>query len=218
MPRTYFRIMVAGLAGFVLLFFVTNEFFKTRVEPHPLGQRWFASFQGLGWIGDNSLFGRKWGDVLYLHPEEGLRRFEFSGEGFNRFECRYPTGVLRSEGECLVTLMGAKRQPFPQEERLREGRFFRPDGTLAGEIHDGDGVETFHTNEGVKVWECVYENTYRQLLKMWHPNGALRMIEHYQDGLRHGAFASYYANGHPKAEGAHHHGKSSGGGADCSAD
>ena len=142
--------------------------------------------------------------MTYAPPREGGRwQFEFRREGYSPFKGYYPDGTLREEGECLVELMGAHHQPFPDPNDVKWSKCYRPDGSLGSEVVDGTGTQTLWMPDGVKIGELQLRDYQRVKMTTWYPNGELQMIIPYVDGKRDGPYVAYDAQGRKESQGAY---------------
>ncbi len=156
-------------------------------------------YHGLGLVDTPGFLGKnyfrievRW-DGLYVVAE--LDQY-----GYNSFRMYYPNGRLAAEGECLVEWNGL-HQPMVIIEDIRQGKFYRPDGTLDGEVIDGTGVQRTWTPEGTLTWELHLKNGQRTSASMWYPNGQVSTAVSYVDGEEDGPARSYYPSGQLRCEG-----------------
>ena len=154
------------------------------------------------WNTHPGILGRNYCRVRLVprNEEEGFTDVSFAGEGWNRFRGTYPNGTLREEGVCWV-MLNCGVEPFPDLSNVKEGKYYDPSGKLRSEIKDGNGVQTYWTCGGTKVWELELEDSKRIRLSMWHDNGQLRTERQYLDDREDGAFVTYYPSGAKQREG-----------------
>jgi hypothetical protein len=178
-----------------------------------IGLDYIGHYRGLGlWEGPGP-FGRSYYRLTFhsTDAEDGLCEVYFSGYGFNRFREKYPNGVFRQEGECLVEPNGfPEADPLPDIHHVKWGKHYRPDGSLGSEIRDGTGVQIFWSPEGVKLWELELRNFQRVRLCWWYRSGKLMLKQFYLDGLDHGPYVTYYPDGTKRSEGEYFRGERAG--------
>ena len=160
-------------------------------------------YRGFGILEENIfLIGKSY----YLVTEERNHAYyevEYRHPGYNHFRGFYDNGVLREEGECFVELSGFYNRPCPEISDVRIGKYFKPDGTLGSEVRDGSGVQTYWTDDGVKIWELETRDFKRVRHSIWYPNGQVADTQKYCDGNVDGEFIGYYPSGAKKIEGAY---------------
>ena len=200
------------IVGVLILIFMglTSCWLYPKAIPHPMGAMFTAYYTGLGLPGASGLFGKHWGRVEMLVDDGGKWVFQFRKEGYNPFEGYYPDGTIREEGECLVELMGFHDQPFPDTRAVRTSKCYLPDGSLASEVNNGTGIQTYWTPSGVKIWELTLKESIPERLTRWYPNGQLIQKQEYVKGKRHGPANAYYQNGDIRFVGSHNFGKRNG--------
>ncbi len=134
--------------------------------------------------------------------------YSYNGEGYNDFRCFYETGTIAARGVCMV-----KKNPdqiLPDETDVKEAQFYNPKGEMVSSIQSRTGVETWSCANGQKNWELVLRDGVRQRLSAWYCNGQLQKQRVYVDGVRDGAFVSYYPDGGKETEGSYYQGERSG--------
>ena len=180
-----------------------------KSQPLTVHPSYVGLYRGLGLTDDDGFFGKSYYHVT-ISDEYGRTEVCYSKPGYNRFRGFYKDGTLRAEGECLVELTGHPKLPCPDVHSVRFGEYYTPDGTLASEIEDGAGVQTYWTPDGVKTWELELRDFKRVRHAMWYPSGQLLTKKTYKDGQVDGPFVSFYPSGAKKTEGAYSTGKRSG--------
>jgi hypothetical protein len=187
---------------------------KSDVLSYDEGRRYFGHFRGFGLAGNCGclqwLVGRSYYSVTY--PPTGRRQDGVTTisakPGYNYFRGTYPDGTLREEGEGLTEY--SYIEPIPNTYKVRWGKYYHTDGTLGSEIVNGSGTQTYWIPDGTKVWELVLLDQVPVRVSEWYQNGEVAIVEQYKNGLRHGAFTSFWPDGRKKVEGAYNMGSRDG--------
>ena len=106
--------------------------------------------------------------------EDGFSWVECHGkEEYCKFLGVYANGQKRMEGECWIEVFNSEGELSPNTDKIKWGKYFKPDGTLASEVVEGDGKKTLWSIDGVKLWEVDIENSKMVKYSMWDRQGKL---------------------------------------------
>lgn len=157
----------------------------------PDEDRYTGYFTGLGLVDDASPLGRRFYRVHIDDGPCGFMDVDVRGDGqapfreglshgaYYPYRGHYPDGTLREEGECRVKFLGLPIQPSPDNHDIRNGRFYKPDGSLGSVVRDGSGVQIYWYPDGRIRWRLELKNYNRVLSQMWDREGKLRHDQTY---------------------------------------
>jgi hypothetical protein len=171
-------------------------------------QGYVAYYYGFGLDDNPGIFGRNYYRVRLAprRDEDGFTDVAFAGEGWNSFRGTYPNGTLREEGVCWV-MLNFGTEPFPDLHTVKDGKYYDPNGKFGSEVKDGNGIQTYWSCNGTKVWELELKHYKRVHHAMWYDNGQLMTERKYLDDREDGPFVSYYPSGAKNREGCQSHGE-----------
>ncbi len=107
---------------------------------------------------------------------------EYSKPGFNNFRAYCKNGTLRAEAEVNVRLIGYKKQPYPDQHLVRDGKYYNPDGKLVSSITDGTGIQKYYSEAGQIYWMLELKEYKRIEHKMWHKGKLISHGRYQEDG------------------------------------
>lgn len=152
-------------------------------------------YTGLGLTDDASPLGRRFyrvhiDDIGFIpcgYMEVDVRgagqapfRGDYSHGAYYPYRGYYPDGTPREVGECRVEFLGLPTQPYPDHHDIRNGRFYKPDGSLGSVVSDGSGVQIYWYPDGQIRWRLELKDYKRVRCQMWDRNGKLRTDEIYK--------------------------------------
>ena len=137
-------------------------------------------YTGYYW-GDDGYLGRHFFAVRVNEGTYGHWEVDIERPGWNRYRGFYPDGTLREEGEIDVTYGDAPPEPQPDQLLVKWGRYYRPDGSLSGEIRDGTGEQVIWYPDGKLRWRLVLRDYKRVMHELWAPDGKLVSKKGYDD-------------------------------------
>lgn len=129
-------------------------------------------YTGYYW-GDDRYLGRHFYRIEVTEGKHGYWEVQVQGEGWSPYRGYYPNGTLREEGEIYVSYHGSPPEPSPDETRVKWGKYYRPDGTLAAEVKDGTGEQILWYPNGQMRWRQILKDYKRVLYEMWNEEGKL---------------------------------------------
>lgn len=136
-------------------------------------------YTGLGLTDDASPLGRRFYRVRIDDSPCGYMEVDVRGVGYHRnrgyypYLGYYPDGTLREHGECLVNVAGFSDQPYPDNHDIRNGRFYKPDGSLGSVVSNGTGVQVYWYPDGQIRWRLELKDFKRVRHQMWSRKGKL---------------------------------------------
>jgi hypothetical protein len=158
-----------GLTLFIIWVCPKSE----RMSFCPTGE-YIGFYRGFGLVDypPRCMLGKSYYRIRFSPPDVPGAYCDFflDGSRLCRFLGRYPSGTVREEGTCEVEWT-TQCIPMPNANRTHFGRYYQPNGTLASEIRDGTGVQTYWNDEGVKLWELELDSLRRIRVTMWDMNG-----------------------------------------------
>jgi hypothetical protein len=128
-------------------------------------------FTGYYW--GNDFLGRYFYRVVASEGPYGYWEVDAKAPGYNSYRGYYADGKLREEGEIKVTYRGLPPEPQPDNSDVKWANYYRPDGSLGGQVRDGTGEQILWYPDGKLRWKLVVKNFQRVSHEHWAPDGTL---------------------------------------------
>jgi hypothetical protein len=170
---------VAVIAGLVLILAIaTFATFRPKSIPLQSSPNILTGYYRGGWP-----FPRQFYKVVMNEGPNGYCEFDVSDVGYRDYRGYYPNGTLKEQGEVRVTISGAgdTAEPFPDRHDVRNGTYYRLDGSVDSTVQDGTGVQCLRNPNGLLTWRLTLQNYRRVHLQVWNDDGSLRLDKHYED-------------------------------------
>ena len=139
-------------------------------------------YRGFGFSENNNIWGKMYYKIVVSEYDCGYWVTTFRSAGFNHYKGFYANGKLKEEGEISVGLWGYYDKPLPDRHMVRNGKYYRPDGTLGSTVSQGTGTQMLWYPNGQLRWELELVNGERVQLKTFKEDGRLRQHIKYVDG------------------------------------
>jgi hypothetical protein len=174
-PRIRLFLRVAGCSLLMLLLgwgcpLALERLLRPHV-PLSLNPRIFTGYYY--YWGSDHRGGRQFYEVVANEGICGHWTVDINGPGWSRYRGYYPDGTLREEGKIYVSYGDFPPEPQPDQHNLRWGKYYRPDGTLGGEIRDGTGEQLLWYPDGKLRWKLVLKDYKRVMYELWLEDGTL---------------------------------------------
>jgi hypothetical protein len=130
-------------------------------------------FRGLGITDSDSFLGRRFYKIVASDAPYGYWEVDFKHAGYNEYRGYYSNGKLREKGWCYVGMHDIPRQPCPDNHDIKDGYYYRPDGTLGSTIKNGSGIQTYWYPNGDVRWRLILKDYRRLSAQNWAENGEL---------------------------------------------
>jgi antitoxin component YwqK of YwqJK toxin-antitoxin module len=113
--------------------------------------------------------------------------------GYSHLVSYYKDGSLREESEVYVSYR--TNGVHVERERVINGKYYAPDGSIIGQVKDGAGTIVWTRPNGLQFREITLVGGKKSRLRQWFANGQLWVEQSYGDGDLEGESHEYYPNG-----------------------
>lgn len=126
--------------------------------------------------------------------------------GYSRLVAYYKDGSLREQSEVYVTYR--TDGVHVERERVLSGQYYAPDGSVLGQVNDGNGTIVHTRANGSPFREFTLVGGAKVRVRQWFNNGQLWIDQRYRDGDLDGEIREYYPNGTLRSSAVYLRGKS----------
>lgn len=173
MRSSRLRFSTRALLGGVLLVAVVLGAVSMypRTTTLAINDRWTGYYTGLGVADTNDFLGFNFYE--FRVDDSPYRIWTISNERleYNTITGYYPDGAACLIGTCRIE--GEGRDLCPLIDALGSATSYRPDGTIAAVMQDGNGESQLFYPSGQLQWEATYENYERVSWSHWNEDGTL---------------------------------------------
>lgn len=170
-PKFSVRTML--LATFVIAASLGSISLYPRSKAMLRNDRHIGYYTGLGLVEDNTLLGYRF--LRYTIDDSPHRKFEIRTDGtrYGSIEVRYPNGALAVEGRCAFEGTGQNR--YPRTDIFDWGVSYRPDGSVAGVVRNGNGKGYLFYPSGPVQFEWELKDHEPLYFKAYGEDGKLQL-------------------------------------------
>lgn len=118
--------------------------------------------------------------------------------GYSRLVAYHNNGSLREESEVYVSFR--TDGVHVERERVRNGKFYAPDGQVLAQVIDGNGTILWTRANGLPFREITLTAGAKTRLRQWFNDGQLWVDQSYRRGDFDGESREYYPNGRLRSQ------------------